>query len=139
MPKQFTAEASILIEPQRTQVSDLQAISPDSGDVGGLVRTQIDILHSPALLHGVVEALHLTDIPEFEPKGGGLMFLAKTLLQKYGLLPTPEVYQPTQQDLVEIAAGGAWHEDRICQRNPVQRAARDGHHAGCPTQCADRQ
>jgi polysaccharide biosynthesis transport protein len=103
MPKQFTAEASILIEPQRTQVSDLQAISPDAGDVGGLVRTQIDILHSPALLHGVVEALHLTDIPEFEPKGGGLVFLGKTLLQKYGLMPTPEVYQPTQQDLVEIA------------------------------------
>jgi polysaccharide biosynthesis transport protein len=104
MPKQFTAEASILIEPQRTQVSDLQAISPDAGDVGGLVRTQIDILHSPALLHGVVEGLHLTDVAEFEPKGGGPMFLARTLLQKYGVLLTPEVYQPTQEDLVEIAA-----------------------------------
>src|SRR6201985_3023359 len=46
MPKQYTAEAAILIEPQRTQVSDLQAISPDTGDVSGLVRTQIDILRS---------------------------------------------------------------------------------------------
>ena len=98
MPRQFTAEASILIEPQRTQVSDLQAISPDSGDVGGLVRTQIDILQSPALLQSVVVKLHLTDISEFEPKGGGPMFVAKTLLQKYGLLPPPETYQPTQQN-----------------------------------------
>jgi succinoglycan biosynthesis transport protein ExoP len=105
MPKQYTAEASILIEPQRTQVSDLQAISPDSGDVGGLVRTQIDILHSPELVRGVVEALHLADVPEFEPKGGGLIFETKMLLQKYGLLATPPVYEPTPADLVEIASG----------------------------------
>ena len=71
MKRDCPHEASILIEPQRTQVSDLQAISPDAGDVGGLVRTQIDILHSPALLHGVVVGLHLTNVPEFEPKAGG--------------------------------------------------------------------
>src|ERR1700761_1127983 len=59
IPKQFTAEASILIEPRRTQVSDLQAISPDPGDVTSLIRTQIDILSSPTLMTGVVEALHL--------------------------------------------------------------------------------
>jgi succinoglycan biosynthesis transport protein ExoP len=103
MPKQYTAEAAILIEPQRTQVSDLQAISPDTGDVSGLVRTQIDILRSPALVRGVVEGQHLIDVPEFEPKGGGLMFLAMGLLQKCGLIPTPEVLPPTQQELVEIA------------------------------------
>ncbi|WP_158928036.1 GumC family protein, partial [Acidisphaera sp. S103] len=103
MPKLYTAEAAILIEPQRTQVSDLQAISPDTGDVSGLVRTQIDILRSPALVRGVVEGQHLTDVAEFEPKGGGLIFQARALLQRCGLIPTPEVVPPTQQALVEIA------------------------------------
>ena len=103
MPRQYTAEAAILIEPQRTQVSDLQAISPDTGDVSGLVRTQIDILRSPELVRGVVERLHLTDVAEFEPKGGGTIFQAKLLLQKYGLLAAPEVFRPTHQQLVEIA------------------------------------
>jgi capsular exopolysaccharide synthesis family protein len=104
MPKQYTAEAAILIEPQRTQVSDLQAISPETGDVSGLVRTQIDILRSPALVRGVVERLHLTDVAEFEPKGGGPAFEVKLLLQKYGLVPTPKAFQPTHQQLVEIAS-----------------------------------
>src|SRR6516164_4664879 len=54
MPKQYTAEASLLIEPRRTQVSDLQALSPDPGDVASLIRTQIDILRSPMLMIGVV-------------------------------------------------------------------------------------
>lgn len=105
MSKQYTAEASLLIEPQRTQVSDLQAISPDSGDVGGLVRTQIDILRSPALVYGVVDALNLTKVPEFEPKAGGMVFKVKMLLQKYGIVRNPVVAPPMQLNLVEIAAG----------------------------------
>jgi polysaccharide biosynthesis transport protein len=104
MPKMFTAEASLLIEPQRTQVSDLQAISPDPGDVSGLVRTQIDILRSPALVYGVVDALNLTDVAEFEPKGGGFMFQVTTLLQKYGLLSKPAVVPLQELNRVEIAA-----------------------------------
>ncbi len=105
MPRQFTAEASILVEPQRTQVSDLQAITPDSGDPGGLMRTQIDILRSPELLHGVVLALHLTDKSEFVPTGGGLIFRVRALLQKYGLMrPTATPYSPTQQELEDISS-----------------------------------
>src|SRR5689334_18990954 len=57
MAKQYTATTSILIEPQRTQVSDLQAISHDPGDIDSLVRTQIDILRSPSLQMNVVRAL----------------------------------------------------------------------------------
>ncbi len=67
MAKRYTAEASIIIEPQRTQVSDLQAISSSVEDVSSLVRTQIDILRSPALAVGVVKALQLTNNPEFSP------------------------------------------------------------------------
>ncbi len=72
MPREYTAETTILVEPQRTQVSDLQAISNDSGDVNALIRTQMDILSAPALAIGVVNNLKLVDDAEFRPSTGGL-------------------------------------------------------------------
>ncbi len=72
LPRQYTADVSILMEPQRTQVSDLQAISANFGDTASLVRTQMDILRSPTLARNVVLALHLQDDPEFTADGGGL-------------------------------------------------------------------
>lgn len=72
-PKEYTARVSILIEPQRTQVSDLQAISPDFRDVTSLIRTQIDILRSPALARNVVTTLDLEGNPEFVHGDGGLV------------------------------------------------------------------
>jgi succinoglycan biosynthesis transport protein ExoP len=103
MPKQYTAQSVILIEPQRTQVSDLQAISPDPGDVSSLIRTQMDILGSSALQMGVVKALHLTSNPEFVPKTGGLHSLVSKLLQKLRLASVTPT-QPHAQDAVETAA-----------------------------------
>jgi capsular exopolysaccharide synthesis family protein len=102
--KQYTSEASILIEPQRTQVSDLQAISPDSGDVASLVRTQIDILKSAALAMGVVRALHLTDEPEFGRHGEGLFAFVSPLIIKLGLRQAGPVRPPTEEDTIALAA-----------------------------------
>lgn len=102
MPKQYTAEASILIEPQRTQVSDLQAISPDSGDVASLLRTQIDILRSPSLTLQVVHALHLVQTPEFQPHGG-LSAHLRRLLQRFGWHAAP-LQAPPQQQMAERVA-----------------------------------
>lgn len=104
MPRRFTAEASIIIEPQRTQVSDLQAISSGSEDVSSMVRTQIDILHSPALAVGVVRALHLVDNPEFEPQPAGLTVKLKGWLQRVGVLSVAPPSRPTSGDTLIIAA-----------------------------------
>ena len=108
MDKRYTAEASIVIEPQRTQVSDLQAISPDSGDVSSMVRTQIDILGSPALAVGVVEALHLTENPEFAAHKPGpvsrLLSPAKALLGRIGLHSTKPARVATHEEAVQSAA-----------------------------------
>jgi len=104
MPRRFTAEASIIIEPQRTQVSDLQAISSGSEDVSSMVRTQIDILRSPALAVGVVRALNLVANPEFAAQPGGLVFKLKGWLQGVGVLPVTPPARPNPGDKAIIAA-----------------------------------
>ena len=104
LPKQYTAEASIVIEPQRTQVSDLQAISPDAGDAGSLVRTQIDILRSPALTRSVVQALNLTVTAEFAPLTGGLTSQFDWFLERTGLRTATATATATQDDRVQTAA-----------------------------------
>ncbi|GAB0117733.1 GumC family protein [Acidisoma sp. 7E03] len=104
MPKLYTAEASLIIEPQRTQVSDLQAISNDAEDSASLMRTQIDILSSPSLALGVVKALDLTKDPEFMPKPGGLGAEAQAFLTRHHLM-APQPSQPlTQSDRETIAS-----------------------------------
>lgn len=104
LPKQYTAEADILIEPQRTQVSDLQAISPDPSDVTSLVRTQIDILRSPGLVRGAVKALQLVDNPEFAPHGGGILARLKGLLAAIAGTPVEPPRPPTEQERIDVAA-----------------------------------
>ena len=104
MAKRYTAEASIVIEPQRTQVSDLQAISPDSGDVSSLVRTQMDILRSPALAAGVVKALRLTSNHEFMPTNGGVLATAKALLVRLGLRPRVVPHPLSPDDAIQRSA-----------------------------------
>jgi capsular exopolysaccharide synthesis family protein len=104
MPKQYTSQADLIIEPQRTQVSDLQAISSDAEDIGSLMRTQIGILSSPSLALGVVEALHLTTNPDFVPQAG-LKAKVMALLVRYNILPKPPAVTVTEADRANIAAG----------------------------------
>jgi len=105
MAKRYTAEATIVIEPQRTQVSDLQAISPDSGDVSSLVRTQIDILRSPSLTIGVVKALNLTNNPEFAAQKPGLLSRILASVKLLQNLIEPHAAKPvralTEEDAIQ--------------------------------------
>ncbi|MCB8881751.1 polysaccharide biosynthesis tyrosine autokinase [Acidisoma cellulosilytica] len=103
MPKQYTAQASLLISPQRTQVSDLQAISNDAEDTESLMRTQIDILSSPSLALGVVQALGLTKDPEFMPHAGGLSSLVQTWMVDLHIAK-PVISPPLTQSDRELIA-----------------------------------
>ncbi|CAH2598692.1 Polysaccharide biosynthesis tyrosine autokinase [Rhodovastum atsumiense] len=81
-PRTYRAEAAVLVEPRQTQVSDLQAIAADPGNAN-LIRTQIDLLRSPALARRVVERLALVDHPAFAPHDGvvtRVLHMAGTLL-----------------------------------------------------------
>jgi polysaccharide biosynthesis transport protein len=103
MPRRYSAEASILIQPQRTQVSDLQAISSDSSDVSNLVRTQIDILRSPSMALGVVKALDLSEISEFALHDGVMTKVSRLVkkLMRQPIVPAPPL---SPEDADQIAA-----------------------------------
>jgi polysaccharide biosynthesis transport protein len=105
MPKQYTSQAAIIIEPQRTQVSDLQAISSDAEDTASLMRTQIGILSSPSLALGVVDALHLTNSPDFAPGSGGLRTAVMNWLEKQQFVRKTPDKPLNAADRANIAAG----------------------------------
>lgn len=104
MPKLYTAQAALIIEPQRTQVSDLQAISNDAEDTTSLMRTQIDILSSPSLALGVVQALDLTHNPEFMPHAQGVGAVILGWLRQHHILQPAATTEYTQADREAIAA-----------------------------------
>lgn len=105
MPKQDTAEATLLIEPRRTQVSDLQAISPDPGDVTSLIRTQMDILNSPSLLMKVVKSLDLQNNPTFMHSGASPLAGPMLLLHRVISLKESPVVPLSAQQQIKSAAG----------------------------------
>jgi capsular exopolysaccharide synthesis family protein len=104
MPKRYTAQAALIIEPQRTQVSDLQAISNDAEDTMSLMRTQIDILSSPSLALGVVQALDLTHNPEFMPRAQGVSAIVQAWFVQHHIINAPDSLPLTQADKAAIAA-----------------------------------
>ena len=106
MPREYTAETTILVEPERTQVSDLQAISNDEGDVNALIRTQMDILSAPALAIGVVNNLKLVDDPEFRPSTGGLHAKLDGLVREITGAPPPVAVPNDPVDLAAAALAG---------------------------------
>ncbi|MBR0659902.1 GumC family protein [Neoroseomonas oryzicola] len=99
---EYRAEAAVLIEPRNTQVSDLQAISPDAGNAN-LIRTQIDILRSPAMARRVVDRLNLAGTPGFSGGPGLLTRLTIMLHDAFGFFPEA-AHWPSSGDPRETAA-----------------------------------
>lgn len=99
---QYRGEAAVLIEPRNTQVSDLQAISPDANSQN-VMRTQIDILRSPAISRRIVERLDLVNDPEFMGGPGLIARFTRFLNGHFGLFPDA-AHWPESDDPKEAAA-----------------------------------
>jgi polysaccharide biosynthesis transport protein len=115
-PAVYRGEASVLIEPRNTQVSDLQAISADSGNVN-LMRTQIDILRSPAVARRVAEQLGLADDPDFALGPNYLALLKSWVGTTLGLIP-PGSLEPGAAD--RLTATAAALSSRIGVQNELR-------------------
>jgi capsular exopolysaccharide synthesis family protein len=105
MTPQYSSEVSILIQQRRTPVSDLQTISAEPGSSSNEIRTQVDILRSPALARQVILRTGLLDEPEFQPTPGLMARAMAVLRQAFGIT-NPPARELTQDQRVELLTYG---------------------------------
>jgi succinoglycan biosynthesis transport protein ExoP len=64
----YTAQSSILLDTRKTQVIDLQSVISGLPPDNAVVRSEIEVLRSPALAMAVAQKLDLVALPEFNPR-----------------------------------------------------------------------
>ncbi len=72
-PRLYTATATILVDPQRSQVADAdgsRAPAVRFGSDDAVVESQVLLVQSPAVLRHVVDELKLATLPDFKPHVG---------------------------------------------------------------------
>lgn len=67
----YTAEATVMLDTRKNQVIDLQNALSGFQDDAMLIRSEVEILESPALARKVADKLDLIDRPEFNPTLAG--------------------------------------------------------------------
>nr|WP_246504176.1 polysaccharide biosynthesis tyrosine autokinase [Plastoroseomonas arctica] len=121
-PLQYTAEVSVLVQQTRTPVSDLQTITAEPGVSSSQIRTQIDILRSPALARRVVERGGLLEREEFQPVPSPVAATVAMVMVAIGLrAPAPEAMGA--EDRIELATAALLGRIAIAneQRSDVLR------------------
>lgn len=81
MTPQYTAAASVIIDPRRTQVIDIEAVLTGVGSDAQALDTEVQLIQSRSMAHAVVARLDLVRDPEFngslrEPSGLGAVIQA---------------------------------------------------------------
>lgn len=66
LPPYYDAEATVMIHTGKSEFSDLQASAAGTSGDAIMIRTQTDIIRSPAMARRVVDKLDLVHAPEFE-------------------------------------------------------------------------
>lgn len=61
----YTAEATVILDPRKTQVVDMQAVLSGLPYDAAVVRSEIEVLKSAPMAERVVQKLDLTSVPEF--------------------------------------------------------------------------
>src|SRR5665213_555556 len=63
----YTAEASVMLDTRKNQVIDIQSVLSGLPGDAIAIRSEVEILQSPALARKVADKLNLYDLPEFNP------------------------------------------------------------------------
>ena len=74
-PRVYTATATIMVDPQRSQIADAgenRAPATRFGSDDAVVESQVLLVNSPAVLRRVVESLKLGSLPDFQSHVGVL-------------------------------------------------------------------
>jgi capsular exopolysaccharide synthesis family protein len=95
----YTSEASVMLEPRKTQVVDLQSVLSGLPADTAMVRSEVEVLKSPMLAEQVVKKLNLVSIPEFNtrlqrpssfaPLTNGVEWVFNQVKPIFGIVKTP--------------------------------------------------
>lgn len=67
MTPRYSAEAVVMLDTRKTQVVDIQAVVSGLSMDDGVLRSEVEVLKSPAIAERVVQRLQLVDSPIFNP------------------------------------------------------------------------
>ncbi|PKU24451.1 GumC family protein [Telmatospirillum siberiense] len=113
----YTAEATVMLEPRKTQVVDLQAVVSGLPADSAVIRSEVEVLKSPTIAEQVVKRLNLTKIPEFNaklrrpsafaPVTDAIDSLFATIKPLLGIQPPPAEPSGDPEQAAVLAAVGA--------------------------------
>ena len=66
MPRQYSAQGAIVIASRKYMIPELESVSTPTGDIA-IVRSEMAVLRSRAVLREVAKQLRLSTLPEFNP------------------------------------------------------------------------
>ena len=81
LPKKYTAEASVMLDPRQEKVTNVQDVLSGMPPDSATVDTEVEVLKSRALAEKVVTALHLDQDPEFNPNLAPKSWVAQLMPQ----------------------------------------------------------
>lgn len=108
----YTAEASVMLEPRKTQVVDLQSVLSGLPVDSAVIRSEVEVLKSSTITEQVVRKLNLTAVPEynarlrhpsvFAPISEAMAWVFSTVKPLLGIAePSPDSkLDPEQADLL---------------------------------------
>lgn len=104
----YTAESAVMLEARKTQVVDVQAVLSGLPADMSVIRSEVEVLKSPAIAEKVVRKLGLASLPEFNPglrSPAGFSKLWHRIVSAGSdapeTAPAPETpYAPTQAEIL---------------------------------------
>ncbi len=83
LPPRYTGTTQVLIDPRQNKILDLETVFAGITPGAAEVESQVQVIHSQALLERLVDKLNLAQDPEFNPKlreAPGLLGVIKTMV-----------------------------------------------------------
>lgn len=115
----YTAESAVMLEARKTQVVDVQAVLSGLPADMSVIRSEVEVLKSPAIAERVTRKLDLASLPEFNPSlrpASALLKLWRRLISigspPSELAPSAgEPYAATQADILAAVEKLQQHTD----------------------------
>jgi capsular exopolysaccharide synthesis family protein len=75
LPARYTGEATVMLDPRKTQVTNVESVVSNLPADNAVVRSEIDIIRSRSVIDRIINDLHLLDDSSFNPGVPGMRWL----------------------------------------------------------------